>query len=81
VWRLAGLTWALTFALSLPVSGLIAYRYLGGIGRLRSQLRFGLVSLTQRQSASRLLAERQELVALLERARDDYLAATRGSSF
>ncbi len=81
VWRLAGVAWAVAFAISLPASGLIAYRYLGGIGRLRSQLRFGLLSLTQRQSASRLIAERQALVGLLERARDDYLAATRGSSF
>jgi 1-acyl-sn-glycerol-3-phosphate acyltransferase len=81
VWRLLGLPWALGFALSLPVSGLIAYRYLGGVSRLQSQLRFGLLSLTHRQSATRLLAERQALVAELERAKDDYLAATRGSSF
>jgi len=81
VWRLAGLPWALAFAGSLPVSGLIAYRYLGGMSRLRSRLRFGFLSLTQRHSASRLLAERRALVGELERAKDDYLAATRGSSF
>jgi 1-acyl-sn-glycerol-3-phosphate acyltransferase len=81
VWRLLGLPWALGFALSLPASGLIAYRYLGGVSRLQSQLRFGLLALTHRQSAGRLLAERQALVAQLERAKDDYLAATRGSSF
>ncbi|HSE02518.1 MAG TPA: lysophospholipid acyltransferase family protein [Methylomirabilota bacterium] len=81
VWRLLGLAWALGFAVSLPVSGLIAYRYLGGMSRLQSQLRFGLLSVTHRQSATRLLAERQALVADLERAKDDYLAATRGSSF
>jgi glycerol-3-phosphate O-acyltransferase / dihydroxyacetone phosphate acyltransferase len=81
VWRLLGPAWALGFALSLPVSGLLAYRYLGGMSRLRNQLRFGVLSLTHRQSATRLLAERQALVAELERAKDDYLAATRGSSF
>jgi len=81
VWRLLAPEWALGFALSLPVSGLLAYRYLGGVGRLRNQLRFGVLSLTHRQSATRLLAERQALVAELERAKDDYLAATRGSSF
>ncbi len=81
VWRLLGPAWAFGFALSLPLSGLLAYRYLGGMGRLRNQLRFGLLSLTHRQSATRLLAERQALVAELERAKDDYLAATRGSSF
>lgn len=81
VWRLLGSAWAGAFALSLPLSGLLAYRYLGGVGRLRNQLRFGVLSLTHRQSATRLLAERQALVAELERAKDDYLAATRGSSF
>ncbi len=81
VWRLLGPAWAAGFSLSLPLSGLLAYRYLGGMGRLRNQLRFGVLSLTHRQSATRLLAERQALVAELERAKDDYLAATRGSSF
>ena len=81
VWWLGGLRWALPFAVSLPLSGLIAYRYLGGVGRLRSQLRFGLLAMTHRHSATRLLTERQALVAGLERAKDDYLAATRGSSF
>jgi 1-acyl-sn-glycerol-3-phosphate acyltransferase len=81
VWRLLGPAWGLGFALSLPLSGLLAYRYLGGMSRLRNQLRFGVLSLTHRQSATRLLAERQALVAELERAKDDYLAATRGISF
>jgi glycerol-3-phosphate O-acyltransferase/dihydroxyacetone phosphate acyltransferase len=81
VWRLAGLQWALPFAASLPLSGLLAYRYLGGLGRLRSQLRFGWLAVSHRHSAARLLAERQALVAELERAKDDYLSATRGSSF
>ncbi len=81
VWWLAGLRWALPFAVSLPLSGLVAYRYLGGMGRLRSQLRFGLLAITHRHSATRLVAERQALVAELERAKDDYLTATRGSSF
>jgi glycerol-3-phosphate O-acyltransferase/dihydroxyacetone phosphate acyltransferase len=81
VWRLGGLGWAAAFALSLPASGLLAYRYLGGVGRLRSRLRLGWVSLGHRRLAGRLLAERQALVAELERAKDDYLRATRGSSF
>jgi 1-acyl-sn-glycerol-3-phosphate acyltransferase len=81
VWRLGGVRWAAGFALSLPLSGLLAYRYLGGVGRLRSRLRLVWVSLTHRQLAGRLLAERQALVAELERAKDDYLRATRGSSF
>jgi hypothetical protein len=81
VWRLAGPGWALGFAASLPVSGLLAYRYLGGVGRLQNQLRFGWLSLTHRHFATRLLDERRALVAELERAKDDYLRATRGSSF
>jgi glycerol-3-phosphate O-acyltransferase / dihydroxyacetone phosphate acyltransferase len=81
VWRLAGFVWALVFFLSLPVSSLLAYHYLRGIGRLRAQMRFGFLALTRHQTATRVLAERRELVALLDRARDDYLAATKGSSF
>jgi len=81
VWRLTSLGWAFLFALSLPVSGLLAYRYLRGVGRLRSQLRFGWLALTHRHSAARLLVERRALIAELDRAKDDYLAATHGSSF
>jgi 1-acyl-sn-glycerol-3-phosphate acyltransferase len=81
VWRLAGATWAMLFAASLPLSGLLAYRYLGGIGRLRSQVRFGLLSLTRQHAASRLLAARREIVASLEEAKTAYLAATKGSTF
>jgi len=81
VWRLAGVLWALGFFLSLPVSSILAYHYLRGIGRLRAQARLGLVALTRHQAATRLLAERRRLIDLLERAKNDYLAATKGSSF
>lgn len=81
VWRLMGALWAMIFALSLPLSGLFAYRYLGGLGRLRGQIRLGAMGLVRRQAASRLLDERREIIAELERAKNDYLAATKGSSF
>ena len=81
VWRLMGALWAVAFFISLPLSGLFAYRYLGGVGRLRSQIRLGAMGLIRRQAASRLLDERREIIAELERAKNDYLAATRGSSF
>jgi len=81
VWRQWGAAWAVLFAASLPLSGLLAYRYLGGMARLGSQLRFGVLSLTRHQAASRLLTARQAIVAELERAKTDYLAATRGSTF
>jgi hypothetical protein len=76
----AGLRWALAFFLSLPLGGLIAYRFRFGTGRLHHQLRFGALLLTRAQEAGRLLAERRELVEELERARRDYLAATEGRS-
>jgi glycerol-3-phosphate O-acyltransferase / dihydroxyacetone phosphate acyltransferase len=81
VWRLAGLAWALVFAASLPVSGLIAYRYLVGTGRLRQHFRLAALRWTCAQEARRLLVERREIIAELERAKADYLTATRGSSF
>lgn len=80
IWRLGGALWTLLFAASLPVSGLLGYRYLGGVGRLGNQLRFGWLSLTRHQAASRLLAARQEIIAGLEKAKSDYLAA-RGGTF
>jgi glycerol-3-phosphate O-acyltransferase / dihydroxyacetone phosphate acyltransferase len=79
--RLAGRAAALAFAVSLPISGLIAYRYWVGAGRLRSRLRFGALALRRAHAARRLTTERQALIAELEEAKSDYLAATRGSSF
>ncbi|HTK68474.1 MAG TPA: 1-acyl-sn-glycerol-3-phosphate acyltransferase [Candidatus Eisenbacteria bacterium] len=66
-----GLRWALAFLLSLPLGGLVAYRYLVGTGRLRHQLRFGALLLTRAQEARRLLAERREIIEELERAKRD----------
>ena len=74
----AGLRWALAFFLSLPLGGLIAYRYLVGTGRLHHQLRFGALLLTRAQEGRRLLAERREIVEELERARRDHLEGTKG---
>jgi len=75
----AGLWWALAFLLSLPLGGLIAYRHLGGTGRLLRQLRFGALLITRAQEARRLLAERREIIDELERATGDYRGATKGS--
>ena len=79
--RVAGATVALLFALSLPVSGLLAFRYLRGAGRLGRVFRFSTFALTHAQDARSLVAEREALIADLDRAKNDYLAATRGSSF
>jgi glycerol-3-phosphate O-acyltransferase / dihydroxyacetone phosphate acyltransferase len=81
VWRAAGPWWAAGFALSLPISGTIAYRYLIGAGWLRVRLRFAALAATQSAAARRLVTEREEIVAELERAKQDYFAATKGSSF
>jgi 1-acyl-sn-glycerol-3-phosphate acyltransferase len=79
--RLAGVLGGALFALSLPVSGLVAYHYLRGIDALRHGLRLGLLALTRGAVAGDLLAERRQIIAELDRAREGYLAATRGSSF
>jgi hypothetical protein len=81
VGRTLGLQVAVPFALTLPLSGLVAYRYLVGAGRLRGQLRLGTLALRHEAAAKRLVAERAGLITELERAKDDYLAATKGSSF
>ena len=81
VFRAAGGLAAALFALSLPLSGMLAYRYLAGAGRFRSRLRFALLAATQDAAARRLVAERVAIVAELERAKSEWLAATKGSSF
>ncbi|HET8577879.1 MAG TPA: lysophospholipid acyltransferase family protein [Methylomirabilota bacterium] len=81
VWHFAGLRWAALFALSLPVSSVLAYHYLAGLSRLKSQLGFTMLALTRRQAAKRLLVERRSLIAEIEQAKTDFLAATKGSSF
>jgi glycerol-3-phosphate O-acyltransferase/dihydroxyacetone phosphate acyltransferase len=79
--RLLGRPAAVLFALSLPISGMIAYRYLVGATRFRSRLRFMALAITHEATARRLVAERQEILAELERAKNEYVATTRGSSF
>ena len=74
VWRLAGSGWAVAFAITLPLSGLLAYHYLQGFDRLRSKTGFAILAMTHRQAAARLLAERRAILALLERAKADFLA-------
>jgi 1-acyl-sn-glycerol-3-phosphate acyltransferase len=81
VWRLAGPLVATVFLLSLPVSGILAHRYLVGAGRLGAHLRLGALSVTRHQTATRLLEERQAIMDELDRAKNDYLAATKGSTF
>ena len=81
VWRLAGWLWALGFFLSLPVASILAYHYFRGLGRFRAQMSFGFLAVTRHQTATRVLAERRRLDDLLERAKNDYLSATKGSSF
>jgi 1-acyl-sn-glycerol-3-phosphate acyltransferase len=81
VGRFLGTSWVLPFALSLPVSGLLASRYLMGAGRIRNQVHLGVLALRHGAVAKQLVAERAALMAELERAKDDYLAATKGSSF
>ena len=66
--------------LSLPISGVLAYRYWVGAGRLRNRLRFGALALVRAHAARRLTTERQAIIAELEQAKNEYLAATKGSS-
>ena len=68
-----GAAGAAVFALSLPLTGLVAYRYLVGAGRLRSRLRFGVLAFTREPAARCLVAEREAIIAELERVQADYL--------
>jgi 1-acyl-sn-glycerol-3-phosphate acyltransferase len=73
--------WTLAFALSLPVAGLLTYRYLMGARRFRASARMMRLGLVHGPARARLVAERAAIVDEIERAKRDYFAATRGSSF
>jgi hypothetical protein len=51
VGQLSGAAGAAVFALSLPLTGVVAYRYLVGAGRLRSRLRFRVLAFIREQGA------------------------------
>lgn len=72
---LTGAAGAAVFALSLPLTGLVAYRYLVGAGHLRSRLRFGVLAFTREQAARCLVGEREAIIAELERVQADYTSA------
>ena len=78
-WTTAG--WTAAFALSLPVTGVIAYRYLVGAARFRANVRLARLGLVHGPARTRLVSERAAIIDELERAKRDYLAATKGSSF
>jgi glycerol-3-phosphate O-acyltransferase/dihydroxyacetone phosphate acyltransferase len=75
VWRATGSGWAIAFAASLPLSGLLAYHYLRGLDRLRAKTGFAILALTRRRAASRILVERRAIIEVLERAKADFLLA------
>ena len=57
------------------MTGLLAYHYLRGLGRLRARTGFTILALTHHTAAARLLAERRAILVDLERAKTDFLAA------
>jgi len=81
VGRLSGAAAAAVFALTLPLSALVAYRYLVGAARLRSRFRLGVLALTRERAARFLVAEREAIIAELEHARVGYLTTAGGSSW
>jgi hypothetical protein len=79
--RWARLGPTIAFALSLPVTGLIAYRYRVGAARFQASVRMARLGMMHAPARTRLVAERAAIIDELERATRDYLAATKGSSF
>ena len=77
----ASLRATVAFAVSLPISGLIAYRYLVGARHFRSSLRLARLGIVHGPVRNRLIAELAAIIDELERAKREYLTATKGSSF
>ncbi len=79
VWRVFGRTVGLLYGASLPLSGLFALRYWAEIRGMIRSLRVSYLNLTRRQMVTSLLKEREQLIAELDAAREDFLLATRES--
>ena len=73
--------WTIAFALSLPISGVIAYRYRVGAARFRASLRLARLGMMHGPARARLVAERAAIMEELEHAKREYFTATKGSSF
>ncbi|MCS7311574.1 MAG: lysophospholipid acyltransferase family protein [Acidobacteria bacterium] len=65
------------FLLSLPLTGLLAHRYLSGWARLGQALRFLRLVRTHRGAVRRILTRRRQILEDLERAKQDYLQVRR----
>src|SRR5262249_59779791 len=61
VWRLAGTIWAAVFAASLPLTGVLAYRYLGTGRRPRIPNSVGLPTVTPHHAPSRRIVARRRI--------------------
>ncbi len=68
---------AVAFLLSLPLTGLLTYHYLGGLARLAQELRFLWLVWIHRGAARRILASRRWILEELEQAKEEYLKARR----
>ena len=79
--RWATAAWTAAFAVSLPITGVIAYRYRVGAARFRANVRLARLGLVHGPARTRLVSERAAIIEELEGAKRDYLAATKGSSF
>jgi hypothetical protein len=79
VWRVFGRAVGLLYGASLPLSGLVALRYWAEIRGMTRSLRVSYLNLTRRQMVTSLLKEREQLIAELDAAREDFLLATRES--
>jgi len=77
VWRVFGRAVGLLYGVSLPLSGLFALRYWAEIRGMIRSLRVSYLNLTRRQMVASLLKEREQLIAELDAARENFLLATR----
>lgn len=73
VWRFFGLLWMVLYLLSLPVTGMFALGYLKHIRQEQQRISLTFFLFTNRQLLARMRRERRQLIAELNRIRDEYL--------
>lgn len=70
---LVGWPWTVWYALSLPVASLLAHYWLGEFRRFEASLRAAVVLLRAPAAGQRLLAERAEMIRLIDIERSELL--------
>ncbi len=73
VWRLKGLIWAMSYLISLPLSGFFALAYTKSVRREKQRISFSFLFFTKRHLIGKMRYARKKLISELDAIKADYL--------